>query len=510
MPQQRRADGQHLHTGLALAVIATAQLMVVLDATIVNIALPHIQAALHFSRTGLSWVLNAYTLVFGGLLLLGGRMGDLFGRRRMFIVGVATFALASLVGGFAQDEAWLLTTRALQGVGGAIASPTALALVTTTFAEGRARNRAFGVYAAVSGAGAAIGLILGGVLTEWLSWRWVLFVNAPIGLALAIATPYVLAESSRGRGRLDLPGALTSTLGMGSLVYGFIHAASNGWANAVTGASLALAAALLAGFVVIEWRSPAPLVPLRLFRNAARVGSYLVMLITGAAVFAMFFFLTQYVQEVEGFTPIRAGLAFLPVSAVIVVVAQLVSRVLTRTGPRPPITAGMALIGAGLLWTSTLAVGSSYLGHLLPAILVIAAGMALVFVPITLTAVAGVADRDSGVASAMLNVGQQVGGTIGLSALVTVFGTAFRDSLKTQLLRAGGHPASAGLARLVQARAFTHGADMAFLAGAGFAAAGLVVALITIRVPARPAEGSGSTGAPPVGEPVGDRSALSL
>jgi EmrB/QacA subfamily drug resistance transporter len=462
----------HVHPSLALAVIASAQLMVVLDATIVNIALPHIKEALHFSATGLSWVLNAYTLVFGGLLLLGGRAGDLFGRRRMFMVGVLVFAIASLLGGFAWNQSWLLAMRALQGVGGAIASPTALALITTTFDEGPARNKAFGVYAAVSGAGAAIGLILGGVLVEWLSWRWVLFVNAPIGVALAIATPFVIAESPRAEGRLALADAVTSTVGMAALVYGFINAANplHGWRDTTTIASFAVAAALLAAFVVIEARSPQPLLPLRLFHNRTRNGAYAVMLITGAAVFAMFYFLTQYVQNVLGFSPLKAGFAFLPVSFTIVIVAQIVSRVVAVVETRLLIAAGAVMAGLGLYSLSSLTVHSSYVGHVLPSIFMIATGMGLIFVPITLAAVAGVARHDSGIASAMLNVGQQVGGTIGLSALVTVF----------------GHVAGTWAVRLHQIPyapvPFTKGADAAFLTGSIFMAVAVVVALVLIRV----------------------------
>src|SRR4051812_3102255 len=333
--------------------------MVVLDATIVNIALPHMRTALHFTSIAeLSWVLNAYTLVFGGLLLLGGRMGDLFGRRRMFMVGVLIFAFASLLGGFAWTKGWLLAMRALQGVGGAIASPTALSLVTTTFEEGPARNRAFGVYAAVSGAGAAIGLILGGLLTDYVSWRWVLFVNAPIGLALAIATPFVLRESSRGDGRFAVVDAVTSTLGMATLVYGFIRAATHSWGDTWTIVSFALAAVLLTVFVVMQSRSNQPLMPLRLFHNRTRVGAYVVMLIIGAAVFAMFYFLTQYVQNVMGFSPIRAGVAFLPVSATIIVVAQVVSRLVHRIEPKFLMAGGTIFGGLGLYSLSRLTVDS--------------------------------------------------------------------------------------------------------------------------------------------------------
>jgi EmrB/QacA subfamily drug resistance transporter len=468
----------HNHPNLALMVIAAAQLMVVLDATIVNIALPHIKTALHFSPTGLSWVLNSYTLVFGGLLLLGGRAGDLFGRRRMFMIGILIFSVASLAGGFAWDEGWLLAMRALQGVGGAIASPTALALVTTTFAEGPARNRAFGVYAAVSGAGAAIGLILGGVLTQSLSWRWVLFVNAPIGAALAVAIPVVLTESPRSEGRFAFADAVTSTLGMAALVYGFIHAATTGWANVTTLGSFALAIVLLVSFVAIQANSAQPLMPLTLFANRTRVGAYLVMLITGAAVFAMFYFLTQYVQNVLGFSPIKAGLAFLPVSATIIVVAQIVSRLVTRIEPRYLISSGMVSAASGLLWLSKLTITSSYASHVFPAIVLIAVGMGLVFVPITLAAVAGVSGKESGIASAMLNVGQQVGGTIGLAALVTVFGHAAANDAKNF------H------GNLYAPHPFTHGADAAFFTGAMFLVVGFVAAVSLIKV--RPGQNSGA------------------
>ena len=484
-PSEQTDSHAHIHPNLALTVIATAQLMVVLDVTIVNIALPHIQHALKFTPTNLAWVLNAYTLVFGGLLLLGGRAGDLFGRRRMFIIGVLIFALASLAGGFAWDQGWLLAMRALQGVGGAIASPTALALVTTTFEEGPARNRAFGVYAAVSGAGAAIGLILGGVLVDTLSWRWVLFVNAPIGIALACVTPLVIAESPRVRGRLALADAITSTAGMAALVYGFINAADprRGWHDRVTLVSLAAAVVLLTAFVFIEARSDQPLMPLRLFASRNRVGTYVVMLAVGAGIFAMFYFLTQYIQEVLHFSPLEAGFAFLPVSVTIVITAQVVSRLVTRIPARLIVATGGALAGIGLLWMSKLSVGSSYAPHILPALVLIAMGMGCVFVPITLAAVSGVRQEDTGVASAMLNVVQQVGGTIGLSALVTVFGTATRNY-------AVAHHTTAF------APVFTHGADMAFRVGAVFAAVGVLAALTLVNV--RPDAYAGAEGGVPV------------
>jgi EmrB/QacA subfamily drug resistance transporter len=401
------------------------------------------------------------------------------------MTGVLLFALASLAGGFAPDKGFLLAARALQGVGGAIASPTALSLVTTTFDEGPDRNRAFGVYAAVSGAGAAVGLILGGVLVDLLSWRWVLFVNVPIGIALAAATPFVLAESDRSRtGKLDVPGAVLSTGGMAALVYGFIHAASSGWGTTATLVSFALAIVLLGGFVVVESRTEHPIMPLRLFSSRTRVGSYVVMLVTGAAVFAMFYFLTQYVQDVRGYSPLKAGFAFLPVSAVIIVIAQVASRVITKVGAQILIIAGTILTGFGLLYMSSLTTSSSYLLHLLPAIALIAVGMGLIFVPITLTAVAGVEARDTGIASAMLNVCQQVGGTIGLSALVTVFTSGIRsDTAAQHRSLAAQHisPTTRAVMEQVQRHAFTHGADLAFRAGAAFAVLGLVAAFVLIR-----------------------------
>ena len=463
-----------VHPNLALLVIASAQLMVVLDATIVNIALPHIRTALHFANIAdLSWVLNSYTLVFGGLLLLGGRAGDLFGRRRMFVIGVLIFALASLAGGFAWDKGWLLAMRALQGVGGAIASPTALSLIATTFAEGKERNRAFGVYAAVSGAGAAIGLILGGLLTEYLSWRWVLFVNAPIGVVIAAATPFVLEESPRGKGRFALADALTSTLGMASLVYGFIHAATKGWGNDVTIGSFVVAVALLTVFVSMQSFSSQPLLPLRIFTDRSRDGAYMVMLIIGAAVFAMFYFLTQYVQIVKGFSPVKAGLAFLPISATIVVVAQVVSRIVSRLEPKLLIAGGTVFGGLGLYNLHRLTPHSSYAGHVLPSIIMIAIGMGSIFVPITLAAVSRVAQQDAGIASAMLNVGQQVGGTLGLASLVTVASHASKSYV-------AGHVGSTP-ANVLQAQAFTHGADAAFLTGSIFAVIGFLVAIVLIQ-----------------------------
>src|ERR1039457_4974614 len=325
-PPGESGSPAHRHLGLALVVIAAAQLMVVLDATIVNVALPHIQRALGFSGSGLEWVVNAYALTFGGLLLRGGRAGDLLGRRRVFIAGIILFSVASLLGGFATTQAWLLTARAVQGVGGAIVAPTALSLVTTTFPEGPPRNRAMGVYAAMSIAGAAVGLIAGGLLTSYLSWRWVLFVNVPIGIVVALVAPRVLGESHRHLGRFDLPGAITGTLGLAALVYGLTSAATtpNGvshWGDTKVVVSLTAAVVLLASFIVIEARSKHALMPLRIFRNRNRSGAYLIMLCIGTAMFGMFFFLIVFVQTVWGYSALRTGIAYLPMVGTIMLMA---------------------------------------------------------------------------------------------------------------------------------------------------------------------------------------------
>ncbi|MDO0917054.1 MFS transporter [Streptomyces sp. DT2A-34] len=418
---------------MALLVIASCQLMVVLDITIVNIALPDIQRSLDFSTTSLSWVINAYTLTFGGLLLLGGRMGDILGRRRVFIFGVLLFVLASLLGGMSQNEWQLLAARALQGVGGAIASPTSLALISTTFPEGPARNRAFGVFAAVSAGGGAIGLLAGGILVEWLNWRWVLFVNVPIGLLIALATPRWIRESERHPGHFDLAGALASTIGMVLLVYGFIRAAQDGWRDPLTLAAFGAAVVVLLAFVLIERRSRQPITPLHMFADRNRAGTYGMMLSLAAAIFGMFFFLTLFVQNVLDFSPLQAGLAFLPVSAVIAVGAGLASQLLPKYGPKPFMVTGAILAATGLAWLTLTDVHSTYAGSILGPILVFSLGMGMEFVSLTLMALSNVATRETGAASGLLNATQQVGGSLGLSILVTVFGTASRNEADQQI-----------------------------------------------------------------------------
>jgi EmrB/QacA subfamily drug resistance transporter len=417
------------HPALVLLIIAGAQLMVVLDGTIVNIALPHMGEYFHKSQTDMTWALNAYSLAFGGLLLLGGRAGDILGRRRMFIVGLGLFTVGSFLGGVAINFPLLLAGRVVQGVGGAIAAPTALSLITVEFEEGPARTRAMAVYAAVSGAGAALGLLLGGVLTNYLNWRWVLFVNVPIGIALMIGAFLYLHTSERlASGRFDFLGAALSVGWSVSAVYGFIHAANNGWGNSTTLGVFVVAVVLLASFIVWEARgAPEPMMPMRIFEDRNRAGAYLVMLVVGAAMFGMFYFITFFVQLVRDYGPLKTGVSFLPVALTIGVTSQIVAKTLPRLGPKVHTLIGTSLLTISLFWLSTVNVNSGYLTKLLPGMLILAVAMGNLFVPLMLTAVSKVKDTDAGLASALLNVGQQLGGAIGLSVMATVFGTAARN-----------------------------------------------------------------------------------
>ena len=426
------------HPVLTLLVIAGAQMMVVLDGTIVNIALPSMGRYFDKSQTDITWALNAYTLAFGGLLLLGGRMGDILGRRRMFIVGLGLFTLGSFLAGIAPTFPLLLAGRAIQGVGGAIASPTALSLITTEFEEGEARTRAIAVYAAVSGAGAALGLLLGGVLTEYLSWRWVLFVNVPIGVLLISGAAVYLHESERLKGRFDFVGALLSVAGMVAIVYGFIHVAHSSWSDTETIAVFIAAVVLLTAFILYEAKvADDPMMPMRIFENRNRSGAYLVMFVAGAAMFGLFFYVTFFVQGVRDFSALKSGIAFLPVAATIGVVSQLVAKVLGRSGPKPIIVLGTLFLTAAMFWFSRVDSGSSYAGTLLPGMIALAIGMGCLFVPLTSTAVSGVRNTDAGLASALLNVGQQVGGALGLAVLTTIFGTSSRNYANSHASRVG-------------------------------------------------------------------------
>ena len=488
-------ESGHQRLGLALLVIATAQLMVVLDAVIVNVALPHIQRALGFSGNGLEWVVTAYAVTFGGLLLLGGRLGDLLGRRRIFISGLLLFSAASLLGGFATTQMWLLAARAIQGAGGAMVAPSALALITTTFPEGPPRNRAMGVYAAMSGGGAAVGLVAGGLLTTYLSWRWVLFVNVPIGALVALAAPFVLAESPRQRGRFDLPGAITGTAGVALLVYGLSNASTGSsgvshWGDTKVVASLAAAALLLVAFGVIEARSRHALLPLRILAHRSRSGAYLIMLCLATALFGIFFLLTIFLKEVLGYSALKSGLVFLPFATMTVVMSGLVSQLISRIGARPFMLAGTVITACGMFWFSQLTEHSTYPGGLLGPMLITSAGLGMLFVPLSLVALTRVRDEDSGIASSLLNTGQQVGGAIGLAALGTVTWTAVANDIKHQAAAAAGHdgqalPAgrSGGTAPAVMLHhALAVGISRGFLIAAGIAVLAFPVVMITIRV----------------------------
>jgi len=511
-PALAPADGAHVprHLGLALVVIAAAQLMIVLDATIVNVALPQMQRSLGFSGTGLEWIVTAYSLAFGSLLLLGGRLGDLYGRRRVFITGVLVFSVASLVGGFATSEWWLLTARAVQGAGAALAAPTALALIATTFPAGPPRNRALGVWAGMAGAGGAIGLLLGGILTTYVSWRWVLFVNAPIGLVVAGLAPFALAKTARQHLRLDIPGVVTSTAGLALLVYGLTHAAAgqdgiSHWGDPLTIGTLAAAAILLIGFVFIERRTPHAELPLHLLNSRRRSGAYIMMLLLGTAMFAVFFFLTIYVQTVWGYSPVKAGVAWVPFPIALIAINIFVARYLvTRVGVRPLLLAGPLFSGLGFLWLSRLSETGSYWTNLLAPMMLLSVGMGLMFVPLTLMVVSHVKNEEAGAASSLLNIGQQIGGSIGLAAIGTVAWTSVAHSVRSQMAAAataaGGASAAAssgagaargaasGAASLppqVLYHALTVGFSTGLVIAGAVALSGFFVALVTTRTPGR-------------------------
>ena len=462
-----RATQRRPRRGLVLGIILAVQLMVVLDATIVNIALPDIAGALHFSPANLSWVITAYTLAFGGFLLLGARAGDLLGRRRVFIAGIALFTAASLLGGVAPWSGWLLAARALQGVGGALAAPSALALLMTMFQDGQERVRAIGWYTAVSIGGGAIGLILGGLLTQWASWRWVLFVNVPIGLVVIVLARRLLTETPSRNGHFDVRGALTSTIGVTALAYGFVRAATSGWGDAITMVAFATGLALLATFVVLERRAPEPITPLRLFADRSRSASYVARLFLTAGMFGMFFFLTQFLQEVLHNSPLKTGLAFLPFTVALFSMSQLSARGLVqRFGAKPVMVVGFSVSTIGMLLMTPLSATSSYLSLLAPLML-FGAGNGLAFVPLTSTSLSGVLQEDAGAASGLVNVMQQLGGALGLAVLVSVFGTAARG---------------AALQSVVAAReTFVVGADHAFIAATAFVSATVVVLAVAIR-----------------------------
>jgi EmrB/QacA subfamily drug resistance transporter/deazaflavin-dependent oxidoreductase (nitroreductase family) len=455
---------------VALVVIALAQLMVVLDVAIVNVALPSIQRELHFAATDLEWVVNAYAIAFGGLLLLGGRTGDLFGRRRMFVIGALLFTAGSLSGGLATSSIFLVVARAAQGIGAAILAPTALSLLAATFPQGAERNRALGVYSAVSAGGGGVGLLMGGIITNYLSWRWIMFVNVPIGLLLAFAAPRFLIRGEGKPGRLDLPGAISVTAGVSLLVYGLARVATHDWTDSVTRASLAIAVALLVTFVALESRGHSPLMPLRIFANRNRSGAYGLSLAIGAALSGMLFLLTLFLQNVLTFSPLQAGFAFLPTAAGVVVGAGLTSRLIGRVGPRIPMTAGALLAATGMFWLSAVTVNANYVSDVLGPLVILAVGLGMAFLSTSVTAISGVQPNESGLASALLNVGRQLGGSLGIAIMGTIATTVTRNQLATGPF---DHAAVD--------RALTAGFSSAFEIAGVIAIAGFVIALVAVR-----------------------------
>jgi len=478
--------------GLALVVISMAQLMLVLDELIVNTALPHIQRALHFSGTGLEWVVTGYAVTFGGLLMLGGRAGDILGRRRMLTGGILAFTAASLAGGLATTSWLLITARVLQGAGAAAAAPAALSLITVTFPEGRLRTRALGVYAAMTGMGGGVGVVAGGLLTTYASWRWVFFVNVPLGLALAAGARYVLPESQRYPRRWDLPGAVTGTAGFALLIYGLTRAATgpdgiSHWAEPATIIALAGAAGALAGFVAIEARSAQPLLPLWIFADRNRAGVYVILLCLASVFFAMFFFLTLFTQVVWGYSALHGGLAYLPFIGGFIAIAGICTKLVTRFGARMPMTTGAALAPVAMFWLSRVHENSHYLTGICLPLLLFAITAGLIFVPLTMTLVAGISDEHAGIASSMFNAGQQIGGAVGLAVIGSVAWTIVNNHARHALTRiAAGHTAPAGhaalTARAIYGHALTAGVDAALTIGTAATVLALIVTLVAIRV----------------------------
>lgn len=469
---------------LALMVIAIAQLMVVLDATIVNIAMPEATAALGIDDANRQWMLTAYTLSFGALLLIGGRIADYVGRKKIFIIGLIGFAAASAIGGLAQNAAMLFGARALQGAFGAILAPAALSLITVTFTEVKDRAKAFGVFGAISGAGAAVGLVLGGLLTQYANWRWCLLVLTPIAIVAALlARPIVRESKAEGNTKYDIPGTILATGGLFALVYGFVQAApdeatgESGWGKPVTLTLFAVAAVMLAAFFVVEAKSKNPMLPLRVIMHRNRGGSFVVSIMLGAGMMGMFLFMTYYFQGTLHWSPLKSGLAYLPFSAAIIVTAGLGSALLPKVGPLKMMALGGVLATASLLWLSQLKFDSSYPKMILPIFILMATGMGCIFVPLGNTALAGVSSHDAGVASATLNATQQIGGSLGVALLNTVFITASTNFFKSNP-PASADPAAIGGAKL---NAAIHGFDMGFAVSAVLFAAALVAILLFIR-----------------------------
>jgi EmrB/QacA subfamily drug resistance transporter len=452
----------------ALILLCVAQFVVVLDASIVNVALPSIGRGLHFSERNLPWVVNAYVIAFGGFLLLGGRAADLIGRRRVFMAGLLVVAVASLLAGFATNQGQLIAARAAQGLGAAIISPAALSIVTTLFRDGAERNKALGAWGAVAGSAGAAGVLLGGILTDGLGWEWVLWVNVPVSLIALFLTPGLIPESrsESATRHFDAAGAISVTAGLSVLAYALLDASSAGWGSTKIVSLLALSVVLIAAFIGIELRSQAPLVPFRIFRIRTLTGANVVGLLLGASLFAMFFFITLYMQQVLGYSPIHAGLSYLPLALTIVIAAGLGGQLVTRFGFKPILATGMVFVALGLFWFSRISVGGSFLADILGPSLLAAIGLGLGFVTSTIAAVSGVNEREQGLASGLINTSQQIGGALGLAVLSTI------ATSRTNHLLAGGSPLR---------NALTSGFQSAFLGGAVIAALGAAATLILIR-----------------------------
>ena len=457
---------------IALAVLVAAQFMVVLDVAIVNVALPSIQTDLHFSEQSLQWVITAYAIMFGGFLLLGGRMADLLGRRRLFIAGVALFTVSSLLAGFAWSEASLITFRATQGLGGALLAPAALSILMTTFAEGRERNIALGVWGAVSGSGAAAGVLLGGFLTSSLAWSWIFFINVPVGVALVVVSPLLLRESRAelGHRHFDFAGAFTVTSGLMLLVYAMTRATEVGWGSAETIGLLAGSTALILSFVAIELRSKAPLLPMRIFRLRTLTGANVTSFLVGTALFSQFFLGTLYMQQVLHYSALKTGVAYLPLTLTIIVLAGVAQSLVTRVGVRRVLPVGLALAAGALVLLAQLPADGQYFWDVFPAFVISAIGLAFTFIPLTIAALMGVQESDAGVASGLLNTTQQIGGAIGLAAVSTI-ATTFTGHYVAS--HPGTSPASGP--------ALTYGFQIAFYVLAGVAALASVLAIVLIE-----------------------------
>jgi len=466
-------EGTPVNRWLVLVLVCVAQFMVVLDATIVNVALPSIQHGLHFSATSLQWVVNSYGLVFGGFLLLGGRAADLIGRQRLFVAGVVVFTLASLLNGIAPNAATLVGGRALQGLGAALVSPAALSIVMTTFAEGRERTKALGIWSSIAAGGGAVGLVLGGLLTDTLSWRWVFFINLPVGIAAVLAAIRYIPESRAEKrpDTADIGGAVSVTAGLLVLVFAIVKTGAYGWTSGRTLGLLALAVALLVAFVVIELRSKAPLIRLGIFRARSLTSSNVAMLFVISGLFAMFFFASIYVQEILGYSPLKAGLAFVPITAGIVIGAGLAQQLIRMLGVRRVPLLGIALAATGLVLLGTIPTHGTYLPDLLPGLMLVSIGMGLTFVPLTLIATTNIHPEDAGLASGIFNTSQQVGGAIGLAALSTL--AASRTS---HVLGGIANPSSDR-----HAAALVDGFQAAFLAGAGLMVLAAVLVAVLVR-----------------------------